>query len=293
VFISEALTITTANLIEVSFSLVEFTETGGTISETLAGFSEINSRPHKQSTGDPSSNSERAKEPAEAIFTVGGDKCKVQSGSNGDLELADSHDDRLHAFWRLREGVLERGDGRKDFPDADENIRTRDDPDVDGGGERVAVGVRTFRGQVVVTWAHLVDVVLENARVDHRGTNDHEAHRNALDGAEVDAPAAQEGIDDVVEDGDEDYDRDGVQILDQVVWSAIECHSSSHGTIVPIYLRVAEPENREPQEDLARRDGTGYFADELIVPGEVFLEGPHPCKMLVGAGINHTVSEGV
>ena len=65
-----------------------------------------------------------------------------------------------------------------------------------------------------MTWAHLVDVVLKDTRVDHRSTNDHEASRNALDGAEVDALPAKEGVNDVVEDGDEDDDRDWVQILD-------------------------------------------------------------------------------
>jgi hypothetical protein len=46
-------------------------------------------------------------------------------------------------------------------------------------------------------------------------------------------------------------------------------HCRSHGAIVAVNLRVAEPENWEPQEDLECRDCTGHFADEIIVPGEV------------------------
>jgi hypothetical protein len=120
-----------------------------------------------------------------------------------------------------------------------------------------------------VAWAHLGRCSAEEPCVDHRNTDDHEASRNALDGAEVDALSAKEGVNDVVEDRDEDDDRDGVQVLDQIVGSAVKRHSGSHGTVVAVNLGVAEPEDRKPQEDLTRRDGTGYFADELIVPSEV------------------------
>lgn len=187
--------------------------------------------------------------------------------------MGDGHDDRLHALWCLGEGVLESGDGRKDLADADENIRTRDDPDVDRGWERVAGSVGAFGGKFAVAWAHLADVVLENNCVDHRSTDDHEAGRNTLDGAEVDALPAQERVDDVVKDRDEDDDRDGVQVHDQVVGGAVERHSGGHSAVVAINLRVAEPEDRGPQEDLTRRDGTGDFADEIIVPSEVLRTG--------------------
>ena len=120
-----------------------------------------------------------------------------------------------------------------------------------------------------MAWAHLVDVVLKDTRVDHRSTDDHEASRNALDRTEVDAFPAKEGVNHIVEDGDEDDDRDGVQVLDQIVGSAVKRHSSSHSTVVAVNLGVAEPENRKPHEDLTCRDCTSHFPDELIVPGEV------------------------
>jgi len=120
-----------------------------------------------------------------------------------------------------------------------------------------------------VAWAHLVDIVLKNTRVDHRGTNDYEASRNALNGAEVDAFSAEEGVNNVVEDGNEDDDRNGVQILDHVVGRAVQRHRRRHRTEVAVNLRVAEPKYRGPQEDLTRRDGSGHFADEIIVPGKV------------------------
>ena len=51
------------------------------IREDINRFLEFNSHPHEQGTGHPSSNSERAEEPAKAIATVGRDKHKVPSGS--------------------------------------------------------------------------------------------------------------------------------------------------------------------------------------------------------------------
>ena len=120
-----------------------------------------------------------------------------------------------------------------------------------------------------MAWAHFVDIMLKDTRVDHRSTNDHEASRHALDGTEVDAFPAKEGVNHIVEDGDEDDDRDGVQVLDQVVGSAVERHSGSHGTVVAINLGVAEPKDRKPQEDLTCRDCSSHFSDELIVPGKV------------------------
>ena len=122
-----------------------------------------------------------------------------------------------------------------------------------------------------MAWAHLVDVVLKDTCIDHRNTDNDEASRDALDGAEVDALPAQEGVDVVVEDGDEDDDRDGVQVLDQIVRSAVDRHSGGHGAAVAVNLRVAGPEGGCPQEGLTRRGGTGHFADELIVPGVRFF----------------------
>ena len=119
-----------------------------------------------------------------------------------------------------------------------------------------------------MAWALLVDIMLKDTRVDHRSADDHEASRNALDGTEVDAIPAKEWVNHMFEDGDEDDDRDGVQVLDQIVGSAVKRHSGSHGTVVAVNLGVAEPEDRKPQEDLTCRDCSSHFPDELIVPGE-------------------------
>lgn len=59
---------------------------------------------------------------------------------------------------------------------------------------------------------HLVEVVLEDGSVEHGEAGDEEAGSDALDGGEVDAALAEEGVEDVVEEGDEDDDGYGVEI---------------------------------------------------------------------------------
>ena len=123
-------------------------------------------------------------------------------------------------------------------------------------------------------WAQLVDVMLKHTRVDHRSTDDHEASRNALYGTEVDGFPAKEGVNHVVESGDEGGDRDGVQDLDRIIGSAVKRHSGSHSTVVAVNLGAAEPEDRKPQDDLTCKDCTSHFLDRLVIPGGVLWASP-------------------
>ena len=57
-----------------------------------------------------------------------------------------------------------------------------------------------------------VDVGLEDGGVEHGETSDKETGVDTLDGCEVDTAATEEGVDELVEDGDEDDDGNGVQV---------------------------------------------------------------------------------
>jgi hypothetical protein len=52
--------------------------------------------------------------------------------------------------------------------------------------------------------------------------SDEEPGSDALDRGEVDAAAAQKRVDASLEDGDHDDNRDGVQVLDEIVRRACE-----------------------------------------------------------------------
>jgi len=64
------------------------------------------------------------KEPRKSGFDVHSGKSKVERGGQGDLELQEGHDDRLHADRSPRECVFERGDRSEDLGHADHDVRT-------------------------------------------------------------------------------------------------------------------------------------------------------------------------
>lgn len=60
--------------------------------------------------------------------------------------------------------------------------------------------------------------------VGHCQGGEDEAKGYAGDGAEWDANFAEKRVDETVEDGDEDYDGEGVDILHDVVGDTVELH---------------------------------------------------------------------
>ena len=135
----------------------------------------------------------------------------------------------------------------------------------------------------------LVEEVLEDGGVEHSKTSDEEAGGDAFDRGEVDAALAEEGVDDIIEEGDEDDDGYGVEIpeklwgqynfacggaqpcdvLNQIVGSAVELHASSDGAKISVNLRVAEPVEGEEEEYSACINGTGDFVDEFVIPSDL------------------------
>ena len=64
-------------------------------------------------------------------------------------------------------------------------------------------------------------------------------------------------------------ERDKGYELDKVVGGTSQNERSRNGRQVPIDLVVGPPEEWEEQEDFAGVEGTGDFADEGIIPGDV------------------------
>ena len=127
----------------------------------------------------------------------------------------------------------------------------------------------------------LVNELLKDGGVQHGESGDEETGVDTLDGREVDSELPETGVDEVVEDWDEDDDGDGVQVLDQVVGSSVQGHSGGDGTQVTIDLGVAQPEEGEPTEDLASLEGTSDFTNELVVPCDLSRGG----TLFVGTGL--------
>jgi len=223
----------------------------------------------KQGPRNDSSDGEGTKEPGKPLLDIDRGESEVESGSDGDLELREGHYKRPHLPGSLGESVLHRRDGGQDLGDTNEDMRSNDDPNIDRSRVGEAVGILTRGWLVIMTRRLLVDELLENGGVQHCKASDEEAGVDALDRGEVDSHLPESGVDDFVEDRDENDGGDGPYVLNQVVGGSVQGHSGGDGAQITIDLGIAQPEEREPAEHLASLDSAGDFTDELVVPGDV------------------------
>lgn len=92
--------------------------------------------------------------------------------------------------------------------DTDEDIASRLRPYVEIY-ERLLLASRG----VVSADTQFVNVGLDDGSPDHGAGGGSESERNLLDGSEFDVESSEEGVDDEVEDGDEDDERERVDWL--------------------------------------------------------------------------------
>ena len=222
----------------------------------------------EQSSDHNGGDGEGAEEPGEPLLDVNRDESEVEGGGDGSLELREGHDERFHLLGSLGESVLQRGDGSEDLGDTDEDVRSRNDPNVYWSGVGETVSILACGRLVVVARRLLVDELLKNGGIQHGKASDEETGVDTLDGGEVDSHPPESGVDDPIEEGNEDDDGDGVQVLNQVVGGSVQGHAGSDGPQVTIDLGIAQPVEGEPTEDLAGFEGTSDFTDELVVPGD-------------------------
>lgn len=153
-------------------------------------------------------------------------------------------DKRLHGGGSLGVGVLETSDGNEDLGKADEDVGRRLDGNVHVVGERLAVGGGGVAVEgVFVARAGVVDQVLDNGGIAQAERDPDEAQRDSRNGADVDASLAQRGVDEHVEQGGEDENRDGIEVLHEVVGHAVAVHLAGLGDEVGGELTVANPED--------------------------------------------------
>ncbi len=90
-------------------------------------------------------------------------------------------------------------------------------PDVDGRRLFARVGRRAAR-------AEPVDVGLYHGGADHGKGAHEEPERDTFEGSETNAGLAQGRVQQVVEDGDEDDQREGVEVGEDVVRDTVQLH---------------------------------------------------------------------
>ena len=141
---------------------------------------------------------------------------------------------RPHVLGSLGEGKLQTGDGCENLGETDEHVWNGLRPHVDG---RKGVA----RVHVLAALSGGVDVVLDDGGTDHGEGGEQETECDTLDGCELDAGLAERGVQEVVDNGDEDDERDGVQVGDDVVGDTVTLHSGGLGCQVAGHLVVRQP----------------------------------------------------
>ena len=108
-------------------------------------------------------------------------------------------------------------------------------------------------------------VVLNETSPNHgRGTGV-EAECDSLQGGEVDADLSESRVDQDIADGNQDDQSERVQVVHDIVGEAVEFHDGGLGDKIVVDLVVAEPPEREPNEDGAGVETTTDFIDPGVV----------------------------
>jgi hypothetical protein len=108
--------------------------------------------------------------------------------------------------------------------------------------------------------------MLDDGGVDEAERGEDKADGDAQHWAELESCFAHDWVDDAVEDGDEDEDTDGIEVLHFVVWHAVAFHLSGLRDEVAAELAVADPENGVEDEDLAGSQSTDQLINEMVAP---------------------------
>jgi len=138
----------------------------------------------------------------------------------------------LHARRRLGECILQASDGGEDFAESDQHIPRCLYGDVDIIGTVV-----TWHG---VTGRPNVNLMLEDGGESHRQRGQGKADCDTGHGVHGEAHPTKEGVDELVEDGDEDDNDDGVDVLHLVIGHAVQLHAACLAYKVRAELIVTE-----------------------------------------------------
>ncbi len=120
---------------------------------------------------------------------------------------------------------------------------------------------------MVTAGRQTVDVHLHAQRPHHgRGTGE-ETEGDLLDWGEADAVLAERWVEENIADRDEDEEGEGVEVVQDIGWEAVELHSCGLSSQIVNDLVVGQPEERVPSEDGAGGKSTTHLVDPGIVKG--------------------------
>ena len=193
-------------------------------------------------------------------------------GTESVLEEVDGGDERLHRGGGLGEGILETGDGGKDLSQTHEDVHGCLEGNVGLVGDGSTVGKITLEGELEAR-ALVIDEALDTGSVGHGAGAEEEADGNTRDRTEGDVHLAEQGVEALLDDRDEDDDGDRVEVEEKIVGETVKLHRTGHGNERGVHLSVEKPEDGVEDEDAAGDEGTLHLVDELV--SEALASGVH------------------
>ena len=122
-----------------------------------------------------------------------------------------THNQTPHTLRRLRKRILQPRNTRKYLRQRNQHVRACLYPHIQGARDTVTIGVFT-RACAISAWVGFVEVVLEDGCPDHGCCAGEEARCDLFDGCEADTVTLEEWVDELVADGDEDDECEGVEV---------------------------------------------------------------------------------
>ena len=204
--------------------------------------------------------------PHDGGIVGGGSECFGESGAERVREEVHGLHEGLHAGRCFGVCVLETGDRGENLRQTDEDVGRGLDGDVNSVALGFSVDLGGRAQRFAVAWTGVVDQVLHDSGVHHSKRGDDEAKGDTGDRAEGDLQTAHQGVDAGFENGNENDDGDGVEVLHQIVGNAVAIHLTGLGDEVAGELSVDDPVDRVEGEHAAGDQGALQLVDEVVVP---------------------------
>lgn len=142
--------------------------------------------------------------------------------------------------------ILEPSDACKNLAKSDQNECWDLYPHADGRVSlypAIALAFKNFGTGVhlFAACSKFVDVILDNASDNHSRNTQHESSEYALDRCETNITFTEERVEESIANGNEDDQSQWVDILDQVIWDAIQFQGCGLRREVVGHLVVCKP----------------------------------------------------
>ena len=229
---------------------------------------EVVEQPPDKASSDERSARETSKEVLDRRVVENGVEGLGDGGSESVGKEVHGLDKGLHAGWGLGVGILETSDGGEDLRDTNEHVSTSLCGNMNVVALVNAIDKVSVAEGFTVAGSGLVDVVLNDAGVDHGERSNPETSYNTVDRRERNLVLAERRHEPLVDKGQEDDDGNGVEVLHEIVGDSVTTHLTSLSDEVVGEVAVYDPVDGVEAEDLASNESTLELIDKVVIPVE-------------------------